>query len=330
MNKDRPGASESHRIAVNGVYLDQVRIRLHSDSGSGFASYESAPIDQHSATEDSAGISLRLPALTALQLFADGVLTADGIKPVELTVAGRAAKTLYFHWLHKSPNKDAGSQVVLRFEIQPLITTGSDQQELWLKQISPLRLEATGVWDPAEEDWGDENGESLPAWAQAIIKRGPRRMYEMENIIPGSRVEDDNDPILKANELCEQGKTPQAKKLLMALLSRDIRCIDAHAHLGNLAFDKEPHAALRHYRRGVQIGDLTVDADFDGVLPWLRIENRPFLRCLHGLALCLWRLGQYEEAQGFFARLLWLNPSDNLGVRFLLPAIEAREPWSAD
>jgi hypothetical protein len=327
VSKDRPQASESRRIAVNGVYLDQVRIRLHSDSGGGFASYESAPVEQHSATEDSAGISLQLPALTALQLFADGVLTADGIKAVELSVAGRAAKTLYFHWLHKLPSKDAGSQVVLRFETQPLITTGPGDQEAWLKQISPLRLEATGLWDPSEENWGEDD-EPLPAWANAIIKRGPRRMYELENIIPGSRVEDDNDPILKANELCEQGRVPQAKKLLMALLSRDIRCIDAHAHLGNLTFDKEPHAALRHYRRGVQIGDLTLGADFDGVLPWRVVDNRPFLRCLHGLALCLWRLGQYEEAQGLFARLLWLSPSDNLGVRFLLPAIEAREPWS--
>lgn len=38
----------------------------------------------------------------------------------------------------------------------------------------------------------------------------------------------------------------------------DLRCLDAHAHLGNLAFDHWPQEALRHYAVGLRIGELSV------------------------------------------------------------------------
>jgi hypothetical protein len=44
--------------------------------------------------------------------------------------------------------------------------------------------------------------------------------------------------------------------------------------------------------------------------------------------LCLWRLQRFEEAENLFGRLLWLSPSDNLGVRFLLPRVRAGIEWS--
>ena len=27
-------------------------------------------------------------------------------------------------------------------------------------------------------------------------------------------------------------------------------------------------------------------------------------------------------------RIVWFNPTDNQGVRFILPAVERREPWT--
>ena len=121
-----------------------------------------------------------------------------------------------------------------------------------------------------------------------------------------------------------------AKKLLESLLVKDVRCLDAHAHLGNLAFDKQVRTALEHYQRGVLIGELSLGEKFEGVLPWGMIDNRPFLRCLNGLGLCLWRLERFEEAEALFMRLLWMSPSDNLGVRFLLPSVRTRKPWTAN
>ena len=63
------------------------------------------------------------------------------------------------------------------------------------------------------------------------------------------------------------------------------------------------------------------------MLPWGLIDNRPFLRCLHGFGLCLWHLERFEEAGRIFDRMLWLNPSDNQGVRFLVDRVRAKNTW---
>lgn len=116
----------------------------------------------------------------------------------------------------------------------------------------------------------------------------------------------------------------------MELCQSDLRCLDAHAHLGNLAFDHSPKEAIRHYEVGVRIGELSLGPDFGGLLPWGYIDNRPFLRCLSGFGLCLWRLNRFEEAERVFERMLWLNPTDNQGVRFLIEEVRARKPWAED
>jgi tetratricopeptide (TPR) repeat protein len=66
----------------------------------------------------------------------------------------------------------------------------------------------------------------------------------------------------------------------------------------------------------VRIGELSLPDGFDGVLAWSCLYNRPFLRCLHGYALCLWRLGRNEAAIDVFERILAFNPNDNQGARF--------------
>jgi hypothetical protein len=64
-------------------------------------------------------------------------------------------------------------------------------------------------------------------------------------------------------------------------------------------------------------------------LRWSVLENRPFLRCLHGVGICLWRLGRFEETAAIFERMLWLNPMDNQGARFMIDAVRAKQPWEA-
>jgi hypothetical protein len=94
-----------------------------------------------------------------------------------------------------------------------------------------------------------------------------------------------------------------------------------------LAFDRWAKDAIRHYQVGFRIGELSLGEGFDGLLPWGWIDNRPFLRCMHGFGLCHWRLGRFEEAAHIFNRMLWLNPSDNQGVRFLIDDIRSKVPW---
>jgi hypothetical protein len=97
--------------------------------------------------------------------------------------------------------------------------------------------------------------------------------------------------------------------------------------LGNFEFKHRPQQALRHYRVGEAIGNLTLGAGFDGVLHWGLTDNRPYLRCLHGVGICQWRLGDAKAAAETLTRMLWLNPSDNQGARFNLADVQAGRSW---
>jgi hypothetical protein len=153
-------------------------------------------------------------------------------------------------------------------------------------------------------------------------------MFEMEQVVPGRSLEAfDEDPILEAIERREAGDPTGARSILAGMLETDLRCLDAHAHLGNIEFSLSPRRAIRHYEVGVRIGELSLPDEFEGVLAWGLIDNRPWLRCMQGYGLCLWRLERWQEAAQVFERLLWLNPTDNQGIRFVLPLVFAREPW---
>jgi hypothetical protein len=193
--------------------------------------------------------------------------------------------------------------------------------------LTPLKLTELGIWDPKEHYWGEPD-EPIEPWAKPIIKKGPRPEYEMAQVIPGENPDDpDTDPILEAVDLKEAGDSPGARRILMKLLAEDLRCLDAHAHLGNLIFNHDPDMAIRYYDMGVKIAELSLGKDFTGVLPWACTDNRPFLRCLHGYGLCLWRFNRFRDAEKLFTRMLWLNPTDNQGVRGELDEVKRREVW---
>jgi hypothetical protein len=155
-----------------------------------------------------------------------------------------------------------------------------------------------------------------PLWRTLTAE--PRPWYEMDAIAWGAFPGDDLDdnPTCEAAELAAAGDLDGARELLMDALLRDLRCLDAHAHLGNLVFERAPVRALVHYEIGVRVGELSLPVGFMGVLPWSGLYNRPFLRCLQGYGLCLWRLGRTEEAIQVFERILALNPNDNQCARF--------------
>lgn len=171
-----------------------------------------------------------------------------------------------------------------------------------------------------------------PLWRRNTAK--PRVCAEFDPIAWGSFPEEDDDDFddnatCRAADLSEAGDVDGARELLMDTLLRDLRCIDAHAHLGNLAFDRSPRRAHLHYEVGVGIAELSLPSGFDGVILWDSIYNRPYLRALHGKGLCLWRLGQFERALEVFERILAFNPNDNQGVRFIREDVLARRPWES-
>jgi hypothetical protein len=203
--------------------------------------------------------------------------------------------------------------------------------ELLRLELEPLGLQEWGSWDPEEEAWLFEEPDH-PVYEE-IWAAGARPRYEMEQILPEDAVELrwEEDPILEAVQLANAGAVGEAEDLLGDLLTRDLRCLDAHAHLGSFELRSRWPRALdragRHFRSGIAIGGLTLGDDFQGLLPWGLIDNRPYLRCLHGHGLCLWRGGDLASAGDVFRRMLWLNPHDNQGARFNLAAVEAGHSW---
>ena len=199
-------------------------------------------------------------------------------------------------------------------------------------RLTPLPLEVVGPQSFSEHELGNGEDEALAAlWARHTGR--PRIAVELDIIAwegPRAAESDDFDdtPISDAAELWSDGEHEEARALVMEVLAEDLRCIDGHAHLGNWMLDRDPKRALVHYEIGIAIGELSLRAAPDDyVLPWGLLYNRPFLRCLNGQGLALWKLGRVEEAAATFERMCALDPNDDQGARFCWSAVRAGERW---
>lgn len=245
----------------------------------------------------------------------DGEITFRSSDACDLVPGHIATLVVKKRWTWKgdayaSGDVESSKLDVARLGLTPLAFTGGDLVNL-RKVYEPYRAP-----DPY-----------APLWRRFTAK--PRPAFEFEPLAWGAFPGDEpgENDVCDAAELAQAGDEEGARTLLMDILHRDLRCIDAHAHLGNLEFDRNPAGALLHYEVGIAIGELSVPKGFDGLIIWGRIYNRPFLRCLHGAALCLWRLGRAVEAQIIFERILALNPNDNQGVRFLWNDLLQGRSW---
>lgn len=96
-----------------------------------------------------------------------------------------------------------------------------------------------------------EKHEPIEEWAKPIIARGPRRRFEMEQVLPSSDPDEpDCDPIIEANALRDFGRVAQARRLLLRLIEQDPRCLDAHAHRGNVEFAENAEKGIGALRDG--------------------------------------------------------------------------------
>ena len=198
--------------------------------------------------------------------------------------------------------------------------------------LTPLPLVELGSDDFAEHEdgygrdprlaalWERHAGRLRPAVELDAIAWEGRRAAESEDF--------DDTPVSDAAELWAEGERSEARELLMEVLGDDLRCIDAHAHLGNWVSERSPKGALVHYEIGIGIAELSLrDAPRDCVLPWSAMYNRPLLRCLDGLGYALWRLDRRAEAAAAFERVCALNPLDHQGARFAWLAVSSGERW---
>lgn len=275
---------------------------------------------KETGTRELVVLAVKSKAIKVKELHSGRLLTFRPSKEAYLQVEGEILTVnVSKEWSYKNNSYVSGRIISERLDIDAL-------------KLIPLRVEPCGIWDPKDHYWG-EPGEPIEKCLKPILKKGRRPQFEMERVLPGGHENgSDYDPIIEAYKLYDFGIKEDAYALLDKLLLADIRCIDAHGHLGNWVFNSTTdnymaEKALRHFNVGCAIGELSLEKGFDGVLPWGLTDNRPYLRCLHGRGLCLWRLGQNAEALKVLKRMLWLNPEDNQGIRFLIEEIERGDAW---
>jgi hypothetical protein len=249
------------------------------------------------------------------------VSVAD-LRPGPSTVETTRLLAAYRRWCGLPPLKPNPARLTPHpWEYQPVAARQ-------VRLARPLALKLIGPWDPADQYWGEEDEELDPIMAE-VIAAGPRQEYEMEQVIPG--VDDDDfdvDPVADAAELHRGGHDRIATGILQDLIAADERCIDAWVHLGNIAFDaKGPKAAIEFYDTAVAMAEVSLPEGFNGVLPWGLIDNRPFLRALHGLGLCAWRQRRWDDAVVRFTNRLWLEGSGTIDALWCLHQVTARRRW---
>jgi hypothetical protein len=163
----------------------------------------------------------------------------------------------------------------------------------------------------------------------ACLKGGMRPSIEFEDYTGYGFYGPDTDPVFEAADCLDPSKRYD---ILTKLWVEYPQCIDALVHIAN------PYIHRRIYQRNAEncylaaiaIAEKKLPPDLDGMALWSWIENRPYLRALHGYCILLWSLGRFTEAEKVACKLLRLNPPDNTGVRFIIDDIHNKKTWTED
>jgi tetratricopeptide (TPR) repeat protein len=165
----------------------------------------------------------------------------------------------------------------------------------------------------AEREFGSI--EEANAFLENMLREGGGRLPSAP--APTTPLERAQDLIYEAFETESPRKRVQlAKKALK--VSPD--CADAYVLLA-----EEDAGSLEEarelYQKGVEAGERALGREtFEEEAGhfWGILETRPYMRARQGLAVCLWELGEREEAIEHYREMLYLNPGDNQGIRYEL------------
>lgn len=128
-----------------------------------------------------------------------------------------------------------------------------------------------------------------------------------------------------AIDLWHSGQSDKAESLLKEIISINSSYIDAYHHLSIIYEENElDFESYLCCREAVRIGFSAIPEGFSWAsskLEWCHLDNRPFLRAYHNLGLWLERRNEASEAIVVYRNLLAICPSDNIGVRYLLPKL---------
>jgi len=127
------------------------------------------------------------------------------------------------------------------------------------------------------------------------------------------------DALDDAVDLLRAGLLKDAEKDLKRILKDLPDHLDALHHLALVKEELGDNESAFHlWEQAVSLGKKAFPDKFKlgrDRLDWGFLNNRPFLRCMHGYGCTLLERGEKEKALSIFEEMLALNPNDNQGVR---------------
>lgn len=131
------------------------------------------------------------------------------------------------------------------------------------------------------------------------------------------------DKFNDALEAYDRGSDGEAEEMVRDVLAECPNHIDALHHLGVFLGEcDEDLDSYAYCQAAVSVGLQAIPSNFrwDGDrISWLELDNRPFLRAYHTLAVHRMHQGAWHDAIVILQRLLAVNPNDNQGARHFLP-----------
>lgn len=135
------------------------------------------------------------------------------------------------------------------------------------------------------------------------------------------------DKIREADELYDElieypPSSKEFQKLAEAVIEANPKHLDAAtAYALNASFTQKQKIKILVCLLKYSEQDIAdIQEKYPGVGLWSLFDARPYLRTKESLALLYFQNGQYEKATQVWRWILDVNPSDNQGVRYLIPS----------
>ncbi len=135
------------------------------------------------------------------------------------------------------------------------------------------------------------------------------------------------DYFYDGTDFLQAGNKKEAVACFKKALEIDGEYVDAHNGLGNAYFNEDLEKSKQYYQKAYELTKKHFNNQWPISIEWGLIENRQYLRAMHGLGLIFWRENNLQEAKRMFMLMLRLNNNDNQGVRYLIAAILEEMTW---
>ena len=181
------------------------------------------------------------------------------------------------------------------------------------------------------EDWDPEDWKSFAQECRLEISFGTfpaTKPADLKKLAGGiaQRLRGDvfHPPEIIAKGLVETARRlhSQSKKSahFRKAVEQDEGCLEARIELADADYQA---ARWNECRLGYQDIVEREQRRWSGENPawWSEVQTRPFMRALYGRAMTEWQAGRFSNTATDLSHLLSINPTDNQGVRFLIPMV---------